>query len=41
MDKKTIRDIENFDINYYVTTFNDELDSWLNGTGDSEEGVEE
>lgn len=34
---KTIQDIPNFDINYYITTFNDELDSWLNGTGDIEE----
>lgn len=38
---KTIKDIPNFDINYYVKAFNDELDSWLNGTGDSEEGDEE
>lgn len=38
---KTIKDIPNFDINYYVNTFNDELDSWLNGTGDSEERTEE
>lgn len=37
---KTIRDIENFDINYYVNTFNSELDSWLNGNGD-EESTEE
>lgn len=34
---KTIKDIENFDINYYVQAFNDELDSWLNGDGDVEE----
>ena len=35
---KTIKDIPNFDINYYINAFNDELDSWLNGTGDIEEG---
>lgn len=38
---KSIRDIPNFDINYYVNKFNDELDSWLNGAGDSEEGADE
>lgn len=38
---KSIKDIKNFDINYYVTAFNDELDSWLNGTGDNEKGDEE
>lgn len=38
---KTIKDIENFDINYYVQAYNDELDSWLNGTGDSEVEGEE
>ena len=26
---KTINDIPNFDINYYITGFNDLLDSWL------------
>jgi len=28
---KTINDIPNFDINYYIEKFNDELESWLSG----------
>lgn len=28
---KTIKDIPNFDINYYVTAFNDRLEQWLHG----------
>ena len=37
---KTIKDVPNFDINYYVKTFNDELDSWLNGVSEEDEGDE-
>ena len=29
---KTINDISDFDINYYITGFNDLLDSWLGKT---------
>ncbi len=33
----TITDIPNFDVNYYITAFNDKLDSWLNGTNSIED----
>lgn len=33
----TIKDIPNFDINYYISAFNDKLDSWLNGTNSIED----
>lgn len=29
---KTIKDIPNFDINYYVNAFNDKLEQWLTGS---------
>ena len=33
----TIKDIPNFDINYYINAFNDKLEGWLN-EGDAEYG---
>lgn len=36
---KTINDIPNFDINYYIQAFNNELESWLTGSGDNTETI--
>ena len=38
---KNINDIPNFDINYYVKAFNDELESWLNSTNIESETIED
>ena len=37
---KTIKDVPNFDINYYITAFNDKLEQWTIGVAD-EENIDE
>lgn len=32
IQQMTISDIPNFDINYYINSFNDKIESWLNNT---------